>query len=229
MLFPVVALSQENKIIDQVAAPNIYTITVYETPKETVFLRYVGRIGYMTSDMLVSMIEKYSDRLDHIQLSSPGGNLRETIDPGIAIRNHEIPIKIREGDACVSACAYLALYSPDIDINGLLAFHRPYFSQYDITNSIYDISQSTVTMTISLINQFFDNGWKTFLYYTIATESDDRIYVVFDNEDELNKYRFEDPANFMDDGGEGFRGGKMFKLTNEQIQQKLKKQVDNLE
>jgi len=225
-----ISKANEPEIIEQIVMPNSYQIVVYQIDDQTTFIRYSGQIGYMSGYALDSFITKYHKSLNHIELASPGGNMVEIRDPAKSISKYGIPIKIRAGDACISACAYLALSSKDISIDGLLAFHLPFFSNYSVSDSLYDISQSTVELTIAMVDYLFENEWKMIFYHTVASNSDDRIYVVFDDEKDLNKFRFESESEFLDDLSNHEDGGAyLYRLNQDEINTKLKKQVDNPE
>lgn len=189
-------LTHANEILFTYLNGDNFVITVERDDDNKKLIRFEGAVTYMLGQQLVSLIELHSD-LDYIEMHSVGGILAEINGPAVKIAERGIPVVIRPGDTCVSACAFLALYSPDITIEGQLAFHLPYHTGFDRIDTLYDIQQSMVARTVVISREFFKTGWRLILYHLIAEKSDMRNYVVFTNEVDLNLFRFEDPNDFV--------------------------------
>jgi hypothetical protein len=161
------------------------------------YLRYEGLfIPY--SGAAISNLLTINDDIKYVEFHSPGGLLSEIGETGILMRSRDILFTVREGDVCISACAYLALYSTRIQLDGVLAFHLPYLTGFTNEKTLYYISQSSVVGTLEMSRQLFKNGWKMFLYYVIAQESNLDNFVVFTDINELDKFRMTDPSTFVD-------------------------------
>jgi hypothetical protein len=190
------AAAAQNTIISTYRGPG-FEITFQQTAQGENFLRYEGTYVETTGVALATAI-RINPNIAYLEMSSLGGALAEIEEPVTELQERGIPVVVRAGDVCASACAFMALASPDIRIEGLMAFHLPYSEVYLKEDSLYAISQSSVEMTLLMSRQLFLQGWKLTLYYNIQQNSGLDSWVVFDNSDDLDRYRFTDPATFMD-------------------------------
>jgi hypothetical protein len=186
----------QNTIISTYGDPGNYTITVQKTPEGKKFVRYEGNYVPLSGAALVAAIQLTPD-LAYLEISSMGGLLGEIERPVMEIERLKLPIVIRAGEVCASACAFMALASPDIRVEGLLAFHLPYNDNWAKETSIYDISQSNVEMTIKMSRQLFNQKWRLILYYTIQQNSGLDNWLVFTDTENLDYFRFTDPNDFV--------------------------------
>ena len=124
--------------------------------------------------------------------------MTEVFAVGQYIRDHSLPVRIRYGENCVSACAFLSLYSPSITIDGQMSFHRPYDLGYPTDMSLYEINQLSVERTLRIVHELFDNRWNMFLYILIDQHTDDEMLLTFRSSRELEMFRLEDPADFTE-------------------------------
>jgi hypothetical protein len=178
------------------------------------FIRVDGKIQPNFGMHLATFIHRNFNAA-YIELSSPGGLLSEIDIVGRKIKKLSIPVVIRSGDACVSACAYLALYSKDITINGQLAFHMPYFRNFDSEMTLSEVSKSSVTNTMSLVRNMYSNGWTMILFYFISEQTSRNTYIVFLDEIYLDAYRISDEMPF--DATSVTRNGKWSIFSNTDI------------
>ncbi len=173
-----------------------FTITISEDDAGKTFMRYDGGFVPASGGAITNYLRGFPD-IEYLEFNSPGGSLLEINGPGALLRETGITFVVREGDVCVSACAFLALYSKNIELEGLIAFHLPYRPGYSRASTLYDISQSMVERTLRQTRQMFDNDWLIYLYLTIARESDMTNFLVFNDIAELNKFRMTDKSQFM--------------------------------
>lgn len=187
----------QDTIVSTYSEPGAFVITVRETPDGVTFLRYEGEFVESTSLALATAIQ-ITPEAAFVELNSLGG-LFYTDDPASEeILARGLPVVVKAGEICASACAYTAMASPDIRIDGLLAFHLPYNGAFAKEATLYDISQSSVEMTLLMAKRMFEQGWRLVLYYNIEQNTGLDTWMVFDDSQELNRYRFTDPATFMD-------------------------------
>lgn len=185
-----------NEIIQTIIHPAGYTITLEKDVEGESLIRFSGRVGMHFDTVMSTMIRINVDEISYIELSSNGGIMNEIIDAGNLIRKHEIPIVIRSGESCISACAFLSLYSPDIRIKGQLAFHMPYLEEYSRTESLYEISQKNIPITLYMVRTMYRNGWGIILHFLISINTTIETYVVFESTEELNLFRIENLGAF---------------------------------
>jgi hypothetical protein len=190
-----IAAPTQGEVIDSIVVENSYRITLEQLPNGTKFIRLNGAVGESFGHNLTTLIRRNPD-IAYIELYSLGGIIGELDQPGSIIRERTIPVRVREGETCISACAFLALYSPDITIHGQLAFHLSYVNYFDSDMTLYEISQSNVTYSILTTRTMFDNKWSLLLFYLISEHSDRTNFVVFDSDADLNLFRITDMSEF---------------------------------
>ena len=190
-------VSTENEIIDTREMVGYYKVTVERTPDGTKFARFDGDVGYLFGYSLSNLLQIHPD-VEYLEMHSTGGNLDEIYAPAKVIREMGLPVVVRKGEYCVSACAYLAMASPDIRIGGQLAFHLPYFEAFSMNDTLYTVSQTAVVSTINMNRYLFDNGWKLIFYFMVQFTTDHEKFVVFESEEELDKFRYDDPTTFSE-------------------------------
>lgn len=180
-------------------------MTAEETPDGEQIIRVAGEIDHLFGYNLSTLLDNFPE-VTRIIIVSDGGILEEIYAPAARIQKRKITVEVEHGSYCISACAFLALYSPNIIIDGQMAFHRPYYTSFDMNMSLYDVSQTATFQTIDMSRNFFDTGWKLILYYVIDFSTSSLTYLVFEDEEELNKYRMTDPSQFTDEvaSNEGF-------------------------
>jgi hypothetical protein len=187
--------STENEILETRGFPELFTITVQRTPDGTKFVRVEGTFEYMFGYNLANILDLHPDA-EYLEMYSTGGNLEEMNEPAKRLASLGIPVVVRSGEYCVSACAYLALASPDIRIEGQLAFHLPYSGGFPLDTTLYEVSQDAVLVTLMMNRFLFEHDWKLILYFLIQSTTDAETYVVFESEEELYKFKFDEPEEF---------------------------------
>lgn len=189
------SVTAENEILQTQPNTVDYELTLERNEAGDTLIRVTGDIARGFDSVFLSFM-KASPDISFIEFNSRGGFINEIQRSGKHIRENKIPIVINAGEVCASTCGYLALFSPNITINGLIAFHLPYLSVYANTATLYDISQSNVRQTLFTARDMFRNGWLLILHYLIASETGLDLFLVFDTEIELNKFRFTDPVDY---------------------------------
>jgi hypothetical protein len=172
--------------------PN-YTITVTETSPGVKTVRFDGAFTYMSDYFLNVYLQTHRPAV--LEMNSNGGNLSALAAPGQTIRRQKIRVRVLEGEYCLSACAFMAMYSPSIDIQGQLGFHVPYRLYFEYDETIQDVYNNGVFVTISMITQFHDNGWPMYLYYWMAHETNRLTYMVFTDSVEFDSYRWDSESD----------------------------------
>jgi hypothetical protein len=178
------------------------------------FIKVEGEISVNFGRNLSAFIQNNADSA-YIELTSIGGMMDQITQAGVKIRQLSMPVVIRSGETCISACAYLALYSEDITIEGQLAFHMPYFASFNSDKTLVEISNSTVTSTLFLTRDFYRNKWAIILLYFISENTSIDTYLVFLDEEYLNAYRVSEGMAF-DSIGVATKG-EWHLLTNKEI------------
>lgn len=167
--------------------PGKFTIELKYDNDGNTYVRYDGDFTYMTDAALNAFLEKYNP--SYLELSSDGGNMDKIDLPGYTIQAMQIPVRIKRGESCVSACAFLAMYSPDIQIDGQLAFHAPYWQDIKQDSWLNRVLNITSGGTYEMYYRFKDNNYSLYLYYLIERYSNSYTFITFDSTEELNKYK----------------------------------------
>lgn len=188
-LFAAAAIAQEEypRTIATTELPK-YTISVIEQEPGVKYLRFEGEIVPQMNFFFNTYLLTHDPQW--IELSSQGGTLSAVYSTGRLIREWGIPVVIKRGEMCMSACGFLAMYSPDITIDGLIGLHHPYRLYYDREETLEDIYDDGKLITIGMITAFYDNGWPMFLYYSLVERTDSYTYMLFKDTEEFNSYRW---------------------------------------
>lgn len=198
ILFSATMLWAENKVLETYTqlGHDGYTISVERDPAGDKLIRFNGGFGPLSGYLFQTYITSNED-IAYIELHSTGGILNEIGLPSILIRDRQIPVHVRPGEYCVSACAFLALYSPEIDIQGQLAFHLPYMTQFNFRHTLEDIQQNNINLTLLMTKEFYENDIILLLYYLISAQTSVDEFIVFTDNNELNKFRVENEDDFF--------------------------------
>lgn len=80
-------------------------------------------------------------QVDTVFMWGPGGSFYAGLSMGRMLKEHGAPrIIVPAGKDCVSACAFIAMSSDRVLIDGRMLFHRPYVRQVPAGLSIDDLS-----------------------------------------------------------------------------------------
>jgi len=92
-----------------------------------------GQFSGGTTDRLKAFLNENPERT--MIMNSPGGIFSEGIATGELIREMGVAVHIPSRAVCISACAFAAIASEEVKIEGIVAFHRPYYDQEGIPPS----------------------------------------------------------------------------------------------
>lgn len=137
-----------------------------------------------------------------IILDSPGGLMYEASIIAGYLDDAGVSVLVEKGTMCVSACAYAAIRAKSIDLQGKLVFHPPFFPIVSTTDSLYSIIHMSNTLTLDLATWFLDAGYSISLLELIFKDTSNENFMVFDNYDNLIKFKSNNaqylPDNFTE-------------------------------
>lgn len=111
-------------------------------------------------------------------MASPGGHLLEGIKLGEFIRDNDIKVIVPEGERCASACAFAAIASYDLTLDGDLWFHRPFLPLLDTRMSIEDAMNRHALITLQVVTYLKAMGVHDRLIEAIYSRSDRGKFIV---------------------------------------------------
>jgi len=188
-------LAAENEIIETYVSPGSYQLTAEIDSNGDTLVRVEGNVDYLFGYMLLSMLD--SHKPVYLELSSMGGRIDEIKMAGDYIAANGIEVRVQKGDYRVSACAFLALYSPNIVIEGQVAFHLPYYEGYAKDTTLATISHESFEISIRQTRMLFDHNWAMFLYYVIyAATPEPNTFIVFTDTESLANFRIDSKEEF---------------------------------
>ena len=184
------------EIIESVSAPDgRYYAEAIKVSEDTIIVKFMGSFTGRAGGVLNYYLKKHEPAL--LSLSSSGGSVAVATSVALTILSRKIPVIVEKGAICVSACAYMALASPDITVHGQLAFHLPYYKRIPMDWTLDKISKlAAETATMQLI-QFYTYQFRAYLYYKIIEldKKDPKLYLVFEDSDSINTFRFSYDSN----------------------------------
>lgn len=203
LMLPTISLAQP-VLIEEHSGSTEFEISVFQD-NDVKYIHVHGDMGHMFGYSLVTLMQNHPD-IEYISVHSIGGDMSELELPAKHIFENKIPFRVETRTVCLSACAFLALYSPTIVIDGQLGFHLPYLNVYNSRLSLSEVSQSLIGLNVLMARDFFDTGWKLILLAVISANTNRDSYLVFDDGVQLDNYRFSDPADFTGPVPQGARG-----------------------
>lgn len=97
-----------------------------EFDKSTATLKIVGPTDMVQTIDATNALREHD--VDYIIMWGPGGRLKMGIQLGNMINKEDATVVIPKDKACISACAFAAMGSKHIRIDGKLMLHRPYIA-----------------------------------------------------------------------------------------------------
>jgi hypothetical protein len=176
-------------------------------------LHYDGIIGDGSHVVLYILINEHKP--DVVTLNSPGGYVDQSLSIGRYFHKNGIPVRILEGDVCLSACAFAAIGSENLSIDGKLAFHTPYLPKFPTDKTLQDITNQHSTFVMKLVTYFNDVDYSSALLVEIFRRSSRENYVTFSSEEDLAMFRKED---FFDSVSLPFKYYEMVKGSDFYVQ-----------
>lgn len=149
-----------------------------------------------------------------VVISSPGGMAIEGITLGRFFHDIELKsLKVEEGEACLSACAFAALGAKHVHIcNAILAFHRPFLSPDNMRSLSLREYQSAVFPIMSEVLAFImDMDMSVNLYHAIAVLTTPSSFIMMSSDDQLDVFRL---GNTYDVDFSTFKSTSRFNLVN---------------
>lgn len=129
----------------------------------------------------LNMIQFYNNTMgvEKITFHSPGGLAMIGFNIGYYMKEHGITAEVREGNMCVSACAFAFLMAEKKIMKGTLAFHHP----YNTNNEVSKIALEKQSLEVGAIfmNYVMETGYgQWFPYFIITNTGPDVFYVISD-------------------------------------------------
>lgn len=164
-----------------------YRLSTYEAEDGAIVARYYGLFEQYSAVRTITFIEQHQP--DRIEFYSPGGMVNEGLILGHYLSESDIIVDVREGEYCLSTCAFAILPSQHQNIEGIVGFHSPYMNGYFAGETLYDIGQDGVQSSIEISIYFLQYGYSIRLWNIIALRTNHSSYVAFDNEENLAQFR----------------------------------------
>lgn len=189
--FGPIAIADDRMTINQIVQTENFTILEAEQGKTLLFIgSLLGAFQYF-----VAIMERgnYTSLIIH----SPGGAMSQVYSIGAYL--NQIPgftIRVPENHACISACAFLSLYADNLEIEGIMAFHTPYFYTLDPKLALNELLRLKASATVNFTNEMLEQGYTMELIQIIVDETDEDHFIIFTNEEDLK--RFYSPGNTLD-------------------------------
>jgi len=147
--------------------------------------------GYMDSGLsdLVSSIGKRAT-IKKIVMYGQGGNFLESVVLSSYVRERNIDVIVPSGYSCMSSCAFVAISSPHLTLDGVIALHSPFIPREIAMNmDVSDLTQSIIASQAIMLQLLESAGFSSRLFFVVSLATDPDSAVVFKSVDELNKYR----------------------------------------
>ena len=162
--------------------------------------------GAITPNTL-NMIQFYHNTMGvkKITFHSPGGSAMVGFNIGYFMKREGITAEVRKGNMCVSACAFAFIMAEDKIMEGMLAFHKPYNTNNEISKAALEAQSMEVGAIF--MNYIMEAGYgQWFAYYNLTRTGPDVFYVISDWDDFED--RFWTPAwtpysEYFSEGHEG--------------------------
>jgi len=114
-----------------------------------------------------------------VEMSGPGGYFLEGLFIGRLIRHEGARVVIPKGKQCISACAFAALASSQIVVNGELLFHRPWLSKMPAAMTIEEYAGKNGWAYMTMTRYIFEMGYTlNFASLIVTTTSPCKFIVV---------------------------------------------------
>jgi hypothetical protein len=155
--------------------------------------------GEITNSAAFNLIEVLSlNNPSSLVMISPGGYMPAALLIGEYIRESGVTVVIRENTQCISACAYAAIGSVNLEINGDLLFHSPYFPTISTTDTISDLFVMSNLATLTMIQWVISNGYTIEFYSEILNLTDLNTFINFTSVEDLYRFKNTDPLDVLE-------------------------------
>lgn len=133
------------------------------------------------------------EEVDIIFMSGPGGSFYPGLMLGRAIQSEGARVIIPSGSKCISSCAFAALGSPNITIDGELWFHRGFALSVPAFKTIDEIGAMYSSVALDTAEYLLNVGFPIVVTKQIVTQSSYCKYLVVNNTEHLNDMRSDNP------------------------------------
>lgn len=97
-----------------------------------------------------------------VNMAGPGGHYYAGLNIGNLIAKEGSAVIIPEGQECVSACAFAAMATDKLIINGALLFHLPYTQGVSTAKTIQEIQQEAGLVYFDMIAYVIRQGYPVY-------------------------------------------------------------------
>lgn len=159
--------------------------------------------GEISGSSAISLLEILGvEQPDTLVMISPGGQMPASLVIGRYLANTDIKVVIRENTSCMSACAYAAMASNNLEIHGNLMFHAPYFPEISTDSTLHELFVMSNIANLTMLEWFLRNGYTLDFYRRILENTDVDTFINFTNYENLREFRNADPLHTVTDAGE---------------------------
>lgn len=163
----------------------------FDSPTKTLYINGQSHMGQvsMVAPFLTPNKETGEIVAKRVVMTGPGGDMKAGLLLGRMISRAGVDVVIPEGYRCVSACAFAALGSDNVTINGELWFHRFYNVAIPMLMTPMEYMERTQSTTVSVVQYLTDQNMSmTFMQHVFNFTSYCKFLVITDAAD-LKKYR----------------------------------------
>lgn len=160
-------------------------------------IAFQGDMTLGSSDRIIMAMQMTQS--SNLVMHSPGGFMIEAYQLGFAIRQMGVAVLIAEGNACLSACAFAVMASDNLHVNGLLGFHSPYIEEVPSGMSIESFGAMERGVMLQMMTYSVMLGYSIGLVADIHEYTTRDEYIVFDDEADLNRFRYNGVLTYDED------------------------------
>lgn len=172
-----------------------YTFGIFKEEDAVVFY------GEISESAAFSLVEALSiQKPKTLVMISPGGEMQASLIIGTYLKNSDVEVLIRENTECISACAFAVMASKQLQVNGNLLFHTPYFPVVSTADSLNDLFLMSSISHVALVEWFLANGYTLEFYRRILENTSNKTFLNFTSTDDLLKFKSDDPLAVLPDG-----------------------------
>ena len=149
----------------------------YDTERSVIIME--GNTDRKLRFMTLDLLKKHKKDVEYIEMSGPGGLMTDMVVIMGAIKKSGLPVRVPTGSFCASACAFAAVSSENVIVDGTLLFHMGYIAGYHSGASLHDILNHGQAMVADIAPVFAEIGFKAyFLELLIKNTGPGQWYVV---------------------------------------------------
>lgn len=151
------------------------------------YFHYEGKMAPVGMYLLFQQLRN-NEEINAVAFNSKGG--RADTYYAANVLAHAMPnlkMGVKDGDICVSACAYVLTLFDNmyIERGAMLAFHTPYFEGMKISETLQDYTRRTNVEISKFTETWINSGWNYSLFSLIIYVSSPDTYLVFEDMETL--------------------------------------------